>query len=209
MEDYKIEIGKRIETALAVSNKKQKDLAEYLDITPNTVSYFCSGKRTPNTEQLIKMSKYFGISADYLLGISDTMTVSKDVRTICAVTGLTEQAVINILSTNDEHGFKTVLNAILETKKVLLEPVLYDFYNAVERRYSNAVKLIVTFGGETKELSIEEYTEMQRMRLNKTFDKLADDVIKRLSENTSDVITRVWDSETNVIKRLSESEENG
>lgn len=196
MEDYKIEIGKRIETALAVSNKKQKDLAEYLDITPNTVSYFCSGKRTPNTEQLIKMSEYFGISADYLLGISDTMTVSKDIRTICAVTGLTEQAVINILSTNDEHGFKTVLNAILETKKVLLEPVLYDFYNAVESRYSNAVKLIVTFGGETKELSIEEYTGMQRMRLNKAFDKLADDVIKRLSENTSDVITRVWDSET-------------
>lgn len=196
MKDYKTEIGKRIEKALAFSDKKQKDLAEYLDVTPNTVSYFCNGKRTPNTEQLIKMSEYFGISADYLLGISDTMTANEDIRAICTATGLSEQAVVNIISTNEENGLKTVLNAILETKKVLLEPVLYDFYNAVESRYSNAVKLIVTFSDETKELSIEEYTGMQRMRLNKAFDKLADDVISRLNENTSDIITRVWDSET-------------
>lgn len=124
MEDYKIEIGKRIETALSVSGKKQKDLAEYLGILPNTVSYFCKGTRTPNTEQIIKIAKFLDVSADYLLGLSKVMTVETDIKAVCKFTGLSEKSVKSLVDNKRisaiqakahtlpiNHIFDTLLNS--------------------------------------------------------------------------------------------------
>lgn len=115
MEDYKIKIGRRIETALALSGKKQKDLAEYLGILPNTISYFCKGTRTPNTEQIIKIALFLDVSADYLLGLSEAMTIDADIQTACKITGLSEKA-ITILSFSLESEKMTFgLNHLFES----------------------------------------------------------------------------------------------
>lgn len=68
MDNKKI-IGQRINSALALSGKMQKDLAAVLGVTDNTVSYYVGGKRSPSTEQLIEIAKYLGVTSDYLLGI--------------------------------------------------------------------------------------------------------------------------------------------
>lgn len=68
MDNRKV-IGQRINSALVAANKKQKELAAALGVTDNTISYFVSGKRTPNTEQLIKIAEFLNVSADYLLNI--------------------------------------------------------------------------------------------------------------------------------------------
>ena len=86
------EIGIRINTLLAVRNKKQKELAAYLRIQDNTVSYFVSGRRIPNTEQIVKIADYFDVSTDYLLGRSGAKTRDDDLKTVCEYTGLTEEA---------------------------------------------------------------------------------------------------------------------
>ncbi len=59
--NYNEIIGQRINAALALSNIKQKELAKELGVKDNVVSYWCSGKRTPNTEQIIKISKMLNI----------------------------------------------------------------------------------------------------------------------------------------------------
>lgn len=86
-------IGKRINAALAEKDVKQKELAEYLGVKDNTVSYWCSGKRTPNTEQIIKISKRLDVSADYLLGLSEPKTRDDDLKFVCEYTELSEEAV--------------------------------------------------------------------------------------------------------------------
>ncbi len=89
-------IGQRINAALAKKDVKQKELAEYIGFAPNTentVSYWCSGKRTPNAEQIIKISKRLNVSADYLLGLTESYTTDKDLRFICETTGLNEKTV--------------------------------------------------------------------------------------------------------------------
>lgn len=85
-------VGKRINSLLAEQDKKQKDLAAALGVTDNTISYFVSGKRIPNTEQIKAISKFFGVSADYLLGLSDVPTTDKDLQFVCDYLGLTEKA---------------------------------------------------------------------------------------------------------------------
>lgn len=99
MEDLtKRKIGQRINEALACSDTKQKDLAKYLGVTDNTVSYFVSGTRAPNIEQIIKISELLNVSTDFLLGKSTPKTPidteeGKLIRSICDYTGLNEEAV--------------------------------------------------------------------------------------------------------------------
>ena len=69
--NYKVVIGRRINTLLAKHNKSQKELAEYIGVLPNVISYFCKGTRTPNTEQIIKIADFFDVTTDYLLGLTD------------------------------------------------------------------------------------------------------------------------------------------
>ena len=105
-------IGFRINAALANQNKKQLDLAEHLHVQANTISYFCSGKRTPNTLQIIEIAKFLHVSADYLLGLSDAPTTDADLRAVCDYTGLSQE-MVEIIKSNpdiDAETFKTFLD---------------------------------------------------------------------------------------------------
>lgn len=46
----------------------QKDLAEYLQISRQAYANYEAGNRNPDFETLIKISEYFEVSVDYLLG---------------------------------------------------------------------------------------------------------------------------------------------
>ena len=91
--DNKELIGQRINTALAKRDMRQKQLAKAIRVTDNTISYFCSGKRTPNIQQLIAIAKELDVPTDYLLGRTNTMTVKEDIQVVCKTTGLSEGAV--------------------------------------------------------------------------------------------------------------------
>lgn len=95
-------IGERINTLLGVQHKKQKELANYLGVTDNTISYFCSGKRTPNTAQIGRIADFFNVSADYLLGRSDAWTIDNELKFVCEYTGLSEEAVQSLCSIHSE-----------------------------------------------------------------------------------------------------------
>ena len=86
-------IGQTINTLLTEQNKRQKDLAKELGVTDNTISYFVSGTRTPNLEQITTIADFFHVSTDYLLGRTNTKTQNADLRAICDYTGLNEEAI--------------------------------------------------------------------------------------------------------------------
>ena len=105
-------IGKRINSALALRDKKQKELAEYLGVKPNVVSYFCNGSRVPNIEQIRKIAEIFNVSADYLLGLSDIATANADIKNACEVTGLSEKAIENLAAIKN-NTFDEVLCPVI------------------------------------------------------------------------------------------------
>lgn len=49
----------------------QKELAEYLNVKQNTYSQYENGQRQLPIEILIKLSQYYKVSTDYILGLSD------------------------------------------------------------------------------------------------------------------------------------------
>ncbi len=88
-----IKIGLRITEILAQKGITQKSLADHIRIKPNVISYWCKGERTPNTEQIIMIADYFGVSTDYLLCRTDVASTNTDIQMICDYTGLSEKAI--------------------------------------------------------------------------------------------------------------------
>ena len=52
-------------------NLTQADVASVLSITPEAYTQYEKGRRQPNLENLTRLSKFFMVTTDYLLGISE------------------------------------------------------------------------------------------------------------------------------------------
>ena len=64
--------GTRLKTIRLRKNLNQNQLAKKLDITRSSVSCYERGGIYPSLETLIKICKLFDVSADFLLGLSET-----------------------------------------------------------------------------------------------------------------------------------------
>ena len=114
-------IGRRINELLAINDVKQKELAAYLSISDNIVSYFVKGTRVPNTEQIIKIANFFNVSSDYLLGLTDVKTTDTDLKMIVDYTGLSEECIKEISPGISENPYANecayILNQLFSTKE--------------------------------------------------------------------------------------------
>lgn len=63
-----VEIGNKIRELRESKNMTQKDLAEFLNVTPQAVSKWERNKSYPDLDTLVKLSNYFQLSTDKLLG---------------------------------------------------------------------------------------------------------------------------------------------
>lgn len=50
---------------------KQKEVAEYLHIKQNTYSQYENGQRQLPIDVLVLLAKYYKVSTDYILGLTD------------------------------------------------------------------------------------------------------------------------------------------
>lgn len=68
-------IGRRIAAARGAARMSQVDLAAAIGVDPQTVSNWERGVRCPNGAYLYAMSAALNVSADFLVGNSDTLEV--------------------------------------------------------------------------------------------------------------------------------------
>ena len=66
----------------------QVDLGKKLNVTKQTVSNWENDNIQPSVEMLVRLSKIFNVSTDYLLGLDD--------RTLLDVTGLSQETIGHI-----------------------------------------------------------------------------------------------------------------
>lgn len=130
MKDYKVAIGERLNTILTERNVTQKELAEAIGVKPNVISYFCSGIRTPNSEQITKIAEFLNVSVDYLLCQTDIMSTDTTIQNICEYTGLSEKTVELLHKSKNSifYNVLPVLNFIVESDS---ENILNNSGNSV------------------------------------------------------------------------------
>ena len=67
----------------------QSELAKQLGITRSGVNAWEMGISVPSTQYIVELAQFFGVSADYLLGLESTTTVS--------VEGLSDREIASII----------------------------------------------------------------------------------------------------------------
>ena len=50
---------------------KQKEIAQYLNVSVSTVSHYEKGLNSPDLRTLVLLARYFDVTLDYLCGITD------------------------------------------------------------------------------------------------------------------------------------------
>ncbi|NLK94704.1 MAG: helix-turn-helix transcriptional regulator [Clostridiales bacterium] len=61
-------LGDKIKSLRELKRITQTELSEQLDVSPSTVGMWEQNRRTPDAEMLKKISEFFDVSLDYLLG---------------------------------------------------------------------------------------------------------------------------------------------
>lgn len=66
-----ISVGEKLKTLRLNNNLTTRDVAQALKIGKGTYTNYETGRSKPSFDILISICKYFNISADYLLGLTD------------------------------------------------------------------------------------------------------------------------------------------
>lgn len=67
----KNEIAERLKSLMDEERISAYKLAKDLSVSQSVVGYWLKGKTTPNADYIVALCEYFGVSADYLLGLKD------------------------------------------------------------------------------------------------------------------------------------------
>lgn len=122
----------------------QQELADYLDLKARqSVSAYCDGSGQPSWENIVKIATYFGVSTDWLLGITDIETIKQDIRSAQKTLGLSDRAVENLAKVAkakrypaarfDSHRFGAALNLLLSSRALeSIAESLYHLWDASE-----------------------------------------------------------------------------
>ena len=72
-------------------------LAAEFNTTRQTVSNWQNGVTVPDAVSICDIARYFGVTTDYLLGLTDVKTIETNVRAVAEYTGLSEDAIKHYL----------------------------------------------------------------------------------------------------------------
>ena len=95
----------------------QTALALKLNVTQNMISFYESEKNAPSNETLIKMSKIFGVSVDYIIGNSEVPYIADNILSDKNSLEAEMLQVFKSLTTNQKQQAIGVLKAIKYMEK--------------------------------------------------------------------------------------------
>ena len=107
------------ETGLA-----RQAIADEMGCDVSTVTKHYNGTRNLTIDFIAMYARYFNVSSDYLLGLSEVRTVSPDTAMICRVTGLDDKAVRTLGEINERTNFES-RKEIIKTLNYLIGELNY------------------------------------------------------------------------------------
>lgn len=104
----------RFEDLMIESGKTLREIANDTGISRAALNNYANDKAEIGINNVVKLAKYFNVSADYLLGLSDAKTNDKELQAICDYTGLSENNVIALHNVQDMDFINFMTSKLIE-----------------------------------------------------------------------------------------------
>lgn len=112
-------IGIQIGKLRNSKQESQKELAEAIGVSRETVAYWETNKRNVTHENILKIANHYNASIDYIYGLDDVPSREIDIKNACKYTGLSEACI--------QYFREKVVNNMLdsESKEMMYTFILY------------------------------------------------------------------------------------
>lgn len=87
----------RLRELMESKGVRQEDLTSVLGVkSRQSVTGYIDGGTVPTGDKILALARYFHVSCDYLLGLTNVTAPDTELQAVCDYTGLSEQAVNNL-----------------------------------------------------------------------------------------------------------------
>lgn len=133
--EQKVSVGNRLRELRKEKGVSQDDLARLLNINKTTVSNYESDRRNLSVENITTLCKYFNVTADYLLGITDKRIITDKTQ------------IVDVSESIQDLGIS--LEQLLNNKEFLMRLVLED---STYEDANKCLETITSCGNNLKEI---------------------------------------------------------
>lgn len=89
----------RLRELVGERGTKQEELKNVLCVkNRQSVTGYIDGSTVPTIDKVVALAKYYGVNADYLLGLSGIKSPNPNIQVACDCTGLSEKAVVRLIT---------------------------------------------------------------------------------------------------------------
>lgn len=83
--------------------KRHEEIANEIGVDKSSISKYINDNGEAGINSLVKIARYFNVSTDYLLGLTDVRSNDKSIKAICDFTGLNEDSVKFLAESKETH----------------------------------------------------------------------------------------------------------
>ena len=125
--------GKRLKELRKEHGYTIEQFADMVGISKSTLGYYENDKRMPDIEILARIANVLNVSADYLIGRTNTTAQKGKMKTVCEFTGLSDSAaeILAQLVKDKDYEKLSVINHLFQE---LCED--YEFYSGEDEASS-------------------------------------------------------------------------
>ena len=104
--------GKRLKELRKTNGYTIEQFAKLIGISKSSLGYYENTDRLPDVEVLSRISNALNVSADYLIGRTNTAALKGKMKTVCELTGLSDGTAeyLAFLVKNKDRGKLSVIN---------------------------------------------------------------------------------------------------
>lgn len=180
-----LEIGKRIRVLRENLGLTQLDLAKKLNVKRQTVAQWENGERDLKTGYIISLAKFFNVTADYLLGLSEYKTSMN--TNIGEQIGLSDRNIESLKAFNKipntykgaTFTYTDIINELID--KILRNFVVQELFFI--RLFSDGIDEINTdcMSNDTERLTFSLYSRLNTVKAFENIMNILNDIIKDIS----------------------------
>lgn len=190
--DYNNIFSVRLRELINERKVTQQEISENITASRQALNKWVNGETVPDILAAAELADYFGVSADYLLGMTDSPTIEPQQISAEKYIGLSPEATEHLADMqycdfNTPYKRTDILNMIILSGhfRSLLNSLCEACAVSASENFSDTTKTRQGHDGsfELQQLSKTDLIELYSQKASKQFNKIIEKIIKEVSDN--------------------------